>query len=213
MSKAGSKEPVSMRLAGDKRLAKRMQRGDQKAVKAFCDEYLPKLYRYAMTRLPTEADVDDVVQVTLANAARRITTYRGEALLLTWLIQILRREISKHLSAVSRRDVMMPFLDDEILRSLVEAIEAPESLEPDAAASRTELIALVQLTLDQLPERYAAALELKYAQGHSSKEIAAQLGIGDEAAQSLLARARRAFRDLCSEATLASYQGGYSDGI
>ena len=210
MNERLNKEPGSLRLAKDRRLAKRMKRGDQRATQAFCDEYLPKLYRYAVTRLPSEADVDDVVQVALTNAARGIATYRGDALLLTWLIQILRRVISKHLSAVSRRDVMVPFLDDEVLRSLVEAIEAPESVEPEAATSRGELIGLVQLALDQLPERYAAALELKYAQGHSSKEIADELGIGDEAAQSLLARARRAFRDVCSEAMLANFRSDRS---
>lgn len=202
-------EPTSVRLARDRRLARRMRRGDPKAISAFCDEYLPKLYRFAVTRLPTEADVDDVVQITLANAARQISSYRGEALLLTWLIQILRREISKHLAAAGRRDGTQPFLDDEVLRALVEAIEAPEALEPEVAASRAELTSLVQLALDQLPERYAMALEMKYARGHSSREIGQMLGIGDEAAQSVLARARRAFRDVCSEALRATLgQGG-----
>ena len=38
---------------------------------------------------------------------------------------------------------------------------------------------------------------MKYIDGFSSKEIAQRLGLADEATQSLLARARRAFRDLC----------------
>lgn len=196
----------SMQVARDRGLAKRMLRGDQRAVQEFCDEYLPKLYRYTIQRIRNEHDVGDIVQVVLTNAARRIETYRGEATLLTWLVQICRREISKHLTDAKRRDIFVPFLHDETLRAVVESLEAPDSGEPDAVGRRSELIALVQLALDQLPERYARALELKYVEGCSSKEIAGRLGIGDEAAQSLLARARRAFREVCGEAVVATYQ-------
>ena len=49
--------------------------------------------------------------------------------------------------------------------------------------------------LDRLPARYGEALELKYIEGRSVEEIGDRLGIGQTAAQSLLARARIAFRD------------------
>lgn len=199
------KQSGSTQLARDRRLAKRMLGGDQRAVQQFCDEYLPKLYRYAIRRVRNEHDVGDIVQVVLTNAARRIETFRGEATLLTWLIQICRREISKYAADATRRDIFVPFLQDEALRAVVESLEAPDSGEPEHAGRRSELIALVQLALDQLPERYAQALELKYVEGFSSKEIARRLGIGDEATHSLLARARRAFREVCGEAVIATY--------
>ena len=206
MDDRGARATGSMQVARDRRLAKRMLRGDQRAIQEFCDEYLPKLYRYTIQRLRNESDVGYIVQVAVTNAARRIETYRGEATLLTWLIQICRREISKHLADAKRHDVFVPFLHDETLRAVVEGLEAPDSSEPDAVGRRGELIALVQHALDQLPERYAKALELKYVEGFSSKEIAERLDIGDEAAQSLLARARRAFREVCGEAITATYQ-------
>ena len=49
--------------------------------------------------------------------------------------------------------------------------------------------------LDRLPGRYGEALEWKYVEGRSVEEIGDLLGIGHTAAQSLLARARVAFRD------------------
>ncbi len=196
----------STQVARDRRLAKRMLGGDQRAVQEFCDEYLPRLYRYAIQRVRNEHDVGDIVQVVLTNAARRIETYRGEATLLTWLVQITRREISKYVADAKRRDLFVPFLHDEVLKAVVESLEAPESGEPEAVGRRNELIGLLQLALDQLPERYARALELKYIEGFSSREIAERLDIGDEATQSLLARARRAFREVCGEAVIATYQ-------
>jgi RNA polymerase sigma-70 factor (ECF subfamily) len=53
----------------------------------------------------------------------------------------------------------------------------------------------VQATLDHLPGRYGQVLEWKYIQGLSVDEIATRLGVGYKAAESLLTRARGAFRD------------------
>lgn len=194
-----------LRLRQDRKLAKAVLKGDERALKQFMDEYAPRLFRYARHRLGNLADVDEVVQATLSQAARRLETYRSEATLLTWLVQICRHEISRTLARASRTDMMEPFLNDELLRTVVEHV-ADESTSPELEASRGELISLVQFALDQLPEHYAKALELKYVQGYGSREIAQALGSTDEAIQSLLARARRAFREVCGEALRTLYE-------
>jgi RNA polymerase sigma-70 factor (ECF subfamily) len=53
----------------------------------------------------------------------------------------------------------------------------------------------VHLTLDLLPEHYARALQWKYVDGLSVEQIATRLGLSGKAAESLLTRARQAFRD------------------
>ncbi len=197
----------SLQLARDRALARRMMRGEEAALREFIDEYFPRLYRYARHRLSNPADVDDVVQVVLAQAARRLETYRGEATLLTWLVRICRHEISRSLQKIARdRDVMTPFLNDELLRSVVESVAIDVEVTPEAESRRYEIISLIQFALDQLPEHYASALELKYIEGLESREIAARLRISDEATQSLLARARRAFREVCGEALHSAMQ-------
>lgn len=196
-----SPQSASIALTRDRRLAKRILAGDEIAIRAFVDEYFPRLYRYARHRLSSEADVDDVVQIVLTQATRRLETYRGEATLLTWLVQICRHEISRQLHKTSRdNDMMAPFLNDELLRSVVESMETTDEHEPEAENNRIELITLIQFALDQLPEHYAIALELKYIQGFNSQEIAKRLHTTDSATQSLLARARRAFREVAGEA-------------
>src|SRR5262245_6643416 len=192
--------PLATQLEQDRELARRMVRGDARAIRTFCDDYLPKLHRYGVPRLRLAEDVEEVVQSTLSQAARRIETYRGEALLLTWLIQICRREIARHVEAAARHDAVVPFMNDDVLRAVVESLEAPEGDQPDQTTRRQELVALVQVALDQLPARYADALELRYVLGLSAREMGAKMQIGEEAVQSLLARARRAFRDVCTEA-------------
>lgn len=200
-----SPQTGSIQLSRDRKLAHEILSGDERALRLFFDEYFPRLYRYARHRLRNEADVDDVVQVVLAQAARRLETYRGEATLLTWLVRICRHEISHQLHKSSRdADIMTPFLNDDLLRSVVESIESDCSSDPEASSRRSELISLIQFALDQLPEHYARALELKYVEGFNSREIAIKLKTSDEAIQSLLARARRAFREVCGEALHAA---------
>jgi RNA polymerase sigma-70 factor (ECF subfamily) len=81
------------------------------------------------------------------------------------------------------------------LRAAIESIEAPEEYDLVKAHGKAEVGRLVQAVLDRLPSRYGDALEWKYVEGRSVEEIGERLGIGHAAAQSLLARARLAFRD------------------
>jgi RNA polymerase sigma-70 factor (ECF subfamily) len=85
--------------------------------------------------------------------------------------------------------------DSADVRAAVEAIAGPEFEEPAQQYSQSEVRQLVRTVLDRLPPRYGDALEMKYVEGLSVDEIGVQLGIGTTAAQSLLARARVAFRD------------------
>lgn len=198
------KTATPLQAAKDRKLVRKMLAGNERAFKSFVDEYFPKLYRYAFQRLQDHQQVEETVQEVLAKAARRIETYRGEATLLTWLIQICRHEISQQLQRAERNaDLISPFLSDDVLRAVVESIETVAEDNPEACCRREELISLIQFVLDQLPERYAKALEMKYIEGLSSKEIAARFAMADAAVQSLLARARSAFREVCSSAVFS----------
>jgi RNA polymerase sigma-70 factor (ECF subfamily) len=66
---------------------------------------------------------------------------------------------------------------------------------PETLRHREEVAGLVRATLEHLPDNYATALELKYINGCSVAEIARRLGIGEKAAESVLSRARAAFRE------------------
>jgi len=82
----------------------------------------------------------------------------------------------------------------------VEARGALESIrferdDPESQSVRREVARRVHLTLDHLPPRYAVVLEWKYTDGLSMKEISDRMGVSAKAVESLLSRARAAFRD------------------
>jgi len=187
----------------DRRLVKRLLAHDREAFDAFFDGYFPRLYRFARARLGGDPDTTkEIVQVTLTKAIRKLGSYRGEAALFTWLCTICRNEIADHRERVARdRKHVVLTEDTPDIRAAVEAIAAPESDEPETTFRRLETTRLIQVALDQLPTHYGNALEWKYVYGYSVEEIAAKLGVGLEAAQSLLARAKRAFQEVYTTLT------------
>ncbi len=184
-----------LQSARDRDLAERVSRGDGRAIGEFCRIYLPRLYRYVLPRVATPDDADDVVQIVLSIAARRMETFRGDSSLFSWLAAICRREAGRYAVAAARRhELFQPYEGSE--GETVHAMEAPS---PDMASAKWERLLSIQRCLERLPDRYAEVLELKYMDGYSSKEIASRYDITDEAVQSLLARARRAFRETCDD--------------
>jgi RNA polymerase sigma-70 factor (ECF subfamily) len=182
----------------DRRLVKRLLAHDRDAFNAFFEGYFPRLYRFARTRLGGDPDTTkEIVQVTLTKAIRKLGSYRGEAALFTWLCTICRNEIADHRARVARERQHVVLTEDSAeIRAAVEAIAAPKSDEPEHNFRRLEATRLIQVALDQLPTNYGNALEWKYVYGFSVEEIAAKLGVGVEAAQSLLARAKRGFQEV-----------------
>lgn len=180
----------------DRDLAARVAGGDRAAFDAFFREYFPRLYRFALTRTDNDADLaEEVVQKTMCTVVRTMGSYRGEALLFTWLCQICRNDMA---AAFRQRGVEAPadvaIEDHPAVQSALESMGANE-WRPDTERSREELAGFVRATLDYLPANYATALEMKYIGGNSVAEIAAALGIGEKAAESVLSRARAAFKE------------------
>lgn len=178
-------------------LIQRMLAGDERAFTTFFNDYFPRVYRFALPRLNNDPDAAaEVVQATLTKVMRRLKDFRGEASLFTWVCQICRHEVVDHLRREGRHANKVVLIDDSAdVRAAVEAIAGPEIEEPVQQYTQGEVRQLVRTVLDRLPPRYGDALEMKYVDGMSVDEIGAKLGIGTTAAQSLLARARVAFRD------------------
>jgi RNA polymerase sigma-70 factor (ECF subfamily) len=191
----------------DRFLIARMVRGDEGAFGEFFEAHFGPLFRFAMPRVGGDANVaEEVVQAALCRAVRKLSSYRGEAALLTWLCTFCRHEISAHFEKVSRVPPMVELLDDiPEVRAALESLGAAER--PEAALRRNETSRLVQLVLDRLPGHYGDALEWKYIDGLSVAEIAERLNVGVKAAESMLTRARTAFRD----AFTAAHGGRWSE--
>lgn len=178
----------------DLELVRRMRSGDEAAFDEFFVTYFPRLFRFAARRLDSNDAAEDVVQAALVSAMRKIGTWRGEAALYTWLCTICRHELSAYWARTGRQPVTLPLDDHPDTRSLIESL-AHDGPGPHTELERQSLSDRVRTALDLLPRPYGDVLAWKYIEGLSIAEIAERLGSTAKAAESMLTRARAAFRD------------------
>jgi RNA polymerase sigma-70 factor, ECF subfamily len=179
----------------DRELVDRLLRGDTRAFEQFFNEYYPKLYRFVKRRIPQDAAAaEDIAQGTLCRALEGLRGYRGEAALFTWLCTLCRREMSARWDE-NRAWSAAPRLveDDPAIRAALESLS--EQVDPLRAANREQVRESILAALDYLPAPYGDILEWKYLRDMSMAEIALRLGRSPKAVESLLTRAREAFRE------------------
>ena len=172
-----------------------MLRGDEAAFDTFFSDHASRLYRFAGARLRDPDAAEEVVQATFVKAFRYIATFRGETSLFSWLCTICRHEMGAWLARRNRHADVPLTSDLPEIRAVLEALAAPAPTQPDEIYRRAEVVQMVQATLDTLPARYGDVLEWKYVHGLSMQEIAERLGMTPKAIESLLTRARAAFRE------------------
>jgi RNA polymerase sigma-70 factor (ECF subfamily) len=173
------------------------QSGDKEAIARFYDAHVDGLYTFIYYRVGRDtALAEDVVQETFANALSRRTEYdpsRGSVA--TWLTVLSRNVIRDHLKAHRRSDELgaaWERIDATLAQTFAAMAERPL---PGEVLERAETRDLVHMAVAHLPGQYRTALTRKYIDGESLETLAGELGISTDAAKSLLARARRAFRD------------------
>lgn len=174
-----------------------MLSGDEEAFEAFGELAFRPLLRFALARLEGDRELArEIVQTTLTRALSKLESYRGEAALLTWLCACCRNEIRMHFRSRGTRPVEVE-IDDEL--STLSRTPRDPAGGPERDLLAHESASLVHVALDALPPHYAQALEWKYLENRRVGEIAERLRLGTKAAESLLTRARDAFRKTYAE--------------
>ena len=176
----------------ERSLVERMLAGDRAAFEVFSDAYIPALYRFAQRQLRDRELTREIVQTTVCKAIAKLASFRGESELMTWLCACCRNEIAAHFRREGRRDQEMTLTGTDIA---ADAALVPGPPGPEQALLAKERAGLVHAVLDGLPPHYSLALEWKYVERLPVEKIAARLGVRTKAAESLLTRARQAFRD------------------
>jgi RNA polymerase sigma-70 factor, ECF subfamily len=154
-------------------------RGDAAAWRAWYEAEYPALEAYVLWRCGSSRDLaDDVLQDTWLTAVRRVRRFDPVAgPFQGWLCGIAANVLRNQLRARRRRSARQ------------------EPLANDPAAADRRRAERVAEALATLPERSEHVLRMKYLDRLSVAEIAAACGETEKAVESLLARARAAFRE------------------
>jgi RNA polymerase sigma-70 factor (ECF subfamily) len=172
--------------------------GEADAVNVLANAVLQPLYGFCFYRVGRNRHLcEEVVQETLLRALRDLEHYdpdRAGNHIIPWLTGLARNEVQRVLQrehAMVSLEAVWQRMDQELL-SLYARIEA-EPLGEDVLV-RQETCELVNITMAQLPVHYREALEAKYVDGTSVRDLAALWRTTEKAVESQLTRARKAFR-------------------
>jgi RNA polymerase sigma-70 factor (ECF subfamily) len=173
--------PPSERVGRERLLRGAVLAGDEHAWRLLYDESSAPLHAYVVWRCGgLRHCADEIVQDVWLTAVRRIRDYdpsKGD--LPSWLRGIATNLLRNRFRRDRRRDERPLDVDP---------------VAPDGRATRDRAERVAE-ALAALPERYEAVLRAKYLDGCSVADIAAATGDSEKAVESLLTRARQAFRE------------------
>jgi RNA polymerase sigma-70 factor (ECF subfamily) len=159
-------------------------------VAVWFDDALPRLFGYFITRVGGRVAVaEDLTQETVLAAVATANAPNDPTSIMPWLYGIARHKLMDHYRKQERdrRHFGQPIPDDD---DVFENATALPDLDLESLPVRDAVIT----ALDLLPPTQRAALVIRYLDGCDVATTASIIGSSISATDSLLARARAAFR-------------------
>jgi len=178
-----------MEKSEEKQLILRAQK-DPQAFGAIFEEYYEPIFGYILKRTGNVTAAQDIAGETFFKALDRLWQFKWRNISISsWLYRIATNEISQHFRAQKKRHYSIEALLEQSGIELADEHDlAREIMEQEEELSRAESFREARKALHQLPEKYQAALTLRYFDDKKISEIAEILGKREGTVKSLLSR-------------------------
>ena len=180
--------------------------GDRVAIQQLLMTHTAAITRFAASRLPVSArdviDPEDIVQQTFAEAFRCVSRFRQQedASFLSWLTGIAENKIMDTVKSLQREKrgghrqrVRHVTTESRSVADLVDLLSAG-SHTPSRSVAGHEAVGAIQNAIEQLPEEYRRAVQLRLLECKSFEETAQLMNRGPRAVQGLIDRAKKKMR-------------------
>lgn len=169
-------QAVTRSATDDTALVQAMTRGDAEAMSALYDRYAPNLLGLALRITREQADAEEVVVDTFAQAWRDAARFEaGRGSVAAWLATIARSRALDLVRSQVRRGRLADAAEAEGASSNAPAMSSG-FVSPVANLLADERSRRIRDALMVLPDTQRAALDLAYFEGLSQTEIAERLG-------------------------------------
>ncbi len=176
-------------------LIQRAQQGDSDAFATLFHSHKTRVYSLCLRMTNNAAEAEDLAQDAFLQVFRKLSTFRGDSALSTWLYRIAVNTVLMHFRRKSPYRI-----------SLDEPIKGDENGKParreyGARDGRLDTsVTRVALTraISELPEGYRSIFLLHEVEGYQHREIAKMLGCSVGTSKSQLHKAKLRIRELLS---------------
>jgi RNA polymerase sigma-70 factor (ECF subfamily) len=172
--------------ATDSRLVARCIDGDGEAFKELYSRHATRLYNLAYRMAGSAGEAEDLLQEIFLHAFRKLSSFKGDAALGTWLYRLaVNLCLDRLRSRQEKMDQATVPLDTERHDAAVQSVRRT-----DLVVERLDL----ERAIAQLPTSYRAAFLLHDVEGFEHHEVGEMLGIAEGTSKSLVHKARLRIR-------------------
>ena len=167
------------------------------------ETYGDYLYSYALSRISSSEQAQDLVQETLLAAFRTHKNFSGKSTVKTWLTTILRSKIVDFFRSrsqsleVSWEGLTSPFEKEGPMKGHWIESKVPDVWNADAIAKieSDEFHVILSMCLDILPVNWRSVVSLKLLEEMKTDQICKELGINPSNLWVIVHRAKVKLRD------------------
>jgi len=193
-------------------LARRLIAGDAGAFDNFVEHFRAKIFHYTWLMCGQREDAEEVAQDTLLRVFESFHQLREPERVRPWVFRIAKNEClmkrRKSMFAPSRElslEELMPAATREDGNLKIEI--ADWSRLPDDQASLSEMKAVLERAISELPEAYRSVILLRDMEELSTEDTAQILDLRNDAVKTRLHRARLALRQRLDEHLRSATRG------
>ena len=195
MAKSDQSLAIDYAAMQDPALVGLAQAGHREAFRHIMQRCNQRLFRVARGVVKDDAEAEDVVQEAYTHAFEKLTTFRGDATLLSWMTRIVLNEAYGRLR--QRRATVDVDQIEAAQYAGAQIVQFPSKFaneDPAASAAREQIRRLVERAIDDLPEPFRIVFVMREIEECSVEETAFSLDIRSETVKTRLHRARRLLR-------------------
>ncbi len=154
------------------------------------DSHKHVVYNLCLHYLQNTQDAEEAAQDVFIKIHEKLSSFRGEASLTTWVYRIAVNQCLDALKA-RKRQKRWAFFKDIFSGQTDTPLDFPDFNHPGVQLEDREALERVFQKINELPENQKTAILLKYLDDLSQREMAAIMEISEKAVESLLQRAKQ----------------------
>ena len=182
---------TTAQYASDAELVKKAQQGDADAFATLFYTHRPRVYSLCLRMTNNTAEAEDLTQDAFLQVFRKLSTFRGDSALSTWLYRVAVNTVLMHFRKKGLRQVSLDESSNQDTRLLKREYGSVD----ERLSGSVDRIALAR-AMQELPAGYRTIFLLHEIKGYEHQEIARLLRCSVGNSKSQLHKAKLKMREL-----------------
>jgi len=183
----------------DSQVVERVILGEKQLFEILLRRNNQKLYRVVKGYLKDEDEIEDAMQESYVKAYENLGNFKGKSAFSTWLIRIA---INECLNKISKKGKLVSINSSDAMDDAMNKIpNRTRSITPENKMIRKEMKNILEVSIEELPEKYRAVYIMREVEEMSYSEISLCLDISESNIKVRLHRAKSMLRELILQTT------------